>query len=221
MPALGIPAFVFRLTLACVSCIVTAASVAGKGALQLSITPGDTVACADAARTAERERKFPLAVLRAVALAESGRWQGKGRARIAWPWTVTAGGDGRYFPTKAAAITHVRALRRDGVRNIDVGCMQINLMHHPRAFEGLEEAFDPRRNAAYAADFLARLYDSSRSWSRAVAFYHSGSPGKGGAYWRRVEKLWNAERTRLFEQARQMRIQAFRARRGAGLARAR
>ena len=119
------------------------------------------------------------------------------------------------------ASSHVRALRRDGVRNIDVGGMQINLMHHPRAFEGLEEAFDPSRNAAYAADFLARLYDRSRSWSRAVAFYHSGSPGKGRTYWRRFEKLWNAERARLFEQARQTRIRAFRAHRAAGLARAR
>ena len=99
--------------------------------------------------------------------------------------------------------------------------MQINLMHHPHAFEGLEEAFDPGRNAAYAADFLARLYDRSRSWSRAVAFYHSGSPSKGRAYWHRVEKLWNAERSRLFKQARQTRIRAFRARRAARLARAR
>ncbi len=184
-------------------------------------SPGDVVACADAARTAERARKFPLAVLRAVALAESGRWQGEERARVAWPWTVTAGGDGRYFATKSAAIAHVRALRRDGVRNIDVGCMQINLMYHPRAFEDLEEAFDPIRNAAYAADFLARLYDRSRSWSRAVAFYHSGNRGKGGAYWRRVEKLWNTERARLFEQARQSRIRVFRARRAIGLARVR
>ncbi len=177
------------------------------------------MACADAARAAERERGFPLAVLRAVALAESGRRGDARRAIIAWPWTVTAGADGRFFATKAAAIDHVRALRRDGVRNIDVGCMQINLMHHPRAFATLDEAFDPGRNAAYAGDFLARLFDRSRSWSRAVAFYHSSDAGRGGAYWRRVEDHWNAERARLFEQARQSRIQAFRARRAARLAR--
>jgi hypothetical protein len=176
------------------------------------------VACADAARAVERERGFPLAVLRAVALVESGRQGGPGQARIAWPWTVTAGADGRYFTTKAAAIDHVRALRRDGVRNIDVGCMQINLMYHPRAFASLDEAFDPRRNAAYAGDFLARLYDRSRSWSRAVAFYHSGDAGRGGAYWRRVENQWNAERARLFEEARRSRIRVFRARRAARLA---
>jgi len=204
---------------------MTAAAVAGGKAPESSTAHGDVVACADAARDAERARKFPLAVLRAIALAESGRWQGGGQgggqARIAWPWTVTARGDGQYFATKSAAIAHVRALRRDGVRNIDVGCMQINLMYHPRAFENLDQAFDPSHNAAYAANFLARLYESSRSWSRAVAMYHSRIPDKGRAYRRRVEKLWNAERPRLFEQARQSRIRAFRARRTANLAPAR
>ena len=181
MSALGLLPYALRLALACASCLVTAAAVASEMAPEPPNSSGDSVACADAARAVERTRGFPLAVLRAVAIAESGRWQGERRARIAWPWTVTAEGDGRYFATKAAAIGHVRALRRDGVRSIDVGCMQINLMHHPRAFGSLDEAFDPGLNAAYAGDFLARLYDRSRSWSRAVAFYHSGRSGQGPA----------------------------------------
>ncbi len=213
--------FVLRLAFAFASCVVSAAALATDDAAPAPVSAYDAVACADAARAAERARRFPLAVLRAVAIAESGRWRGQLGARIAWPWTVTAEGDGRYFATKAAAIGHVQALRRDGVRSIDVGCMQINLMHHPRAFETLEDAFDPVVNAAYAGVFLARLYDRSRSWSRAVASYHSARPGKGRAYWRRVQKVWNAERARLFEQARRTRIREFRGRRAAGLARAR
>ncbi len=225
MSALELLPFAFRLALAGASCLVSAAAVASEPAPEPAKSPGDAVACADAARAVERARAFPLAVLRAVAIAESGRWrggrQGEQQARIAWPWTVTAEGEGRYFATKAAAIGHVRALRRDGVRSIDVGCMQINLMHHPGAFASLDEAFDPGLNVAYAGDFLTRLYESSRSWSRAVAFYHSGTPGKGLAYWRRVEKLWNAERARLFDQARRARIQGFRERRAARLGRGR
>ncbi len=210
-----------RLAIAGASCVVTAAALGGNKPAPPTVTPGDAVLCADAARTTERARGFPLGVMRAVAIAESGRPVNKGQARIAWPWTVTAGGSGRYFATKAAAIAHVRALRRDGVRSIDVGCMQINLRYHPRAFESLDKAFDPERNAAYAGDFLARLHEKSRSWSRALAFYHSGDPVKGSRYRRRVEKLWNSERERLFEQARQSRILAFRARRAARLARSR
>jgi hypothetical protein len=206
-----------RFLLACVACIATTTAVANENSSEPPIHLRNTVACADAARHAERAHKFPLAVLRAIALAESSRWLGEGEARIAWPWTVTAGGDGRYFATKSEAIVHVRALRRKGVRNIDVGCMQINLMHHPNAFQTLEDALDPNHNAAYAAAFLARLYGKSRSWSRAIALYHSATPSKGTPYRRRVEKLWNSERARLFEQARQSRIRAYRARRTVGL----
>ena len=38
------------------------------------------------------------------------------------------------------------ALER-GVRQVDVGCMQINLQSHPHAFASLEDAFDPGSNA--------------------------------------------------------------------------
>ncbi len=221
MPAQRFAPFALRLALACASCVAAAPAVAAEGAPLPPFSPGDTVICADAARAAERKRGFPLAVLRAIGIAESGRWHDAGRATIAWPWTVTAGGEGRFFTTKAAAIAHVRSLRRNRVRNIDVGCMQVNLMYHPGAFESLEAAFDPGRNAAYAGQFLARLYDGSRSWSRAVALYHSASRGRGRAYWRRVKKLWNAERSRLFEHARQSRIRASRARLAARNLRAR
>jgi len=215
-----VPFFV-RILLACVACIATPTAVANEISSDAPIYLGNAVACADAARTAERAHNFPLAVLRAISLAESSRWLGEDQARIAWPWTVTAGGDGRYFATKSEAIARVRMLRRNGVRNIDVGCMQINLMHHPNAFQTLEDALDPNRNAAYAAEFLARLYQRSRSWSRAIALYHSATPSNGTPYRRRVEKLWNSERARLFEQARKSRIQAIRARRTVGLMRPR
>ena len=62
-----------------------------------------------------------------------------------------------FFPTREAAIAEVRQLRADGMRLIDVGCMQINLHHHPNAFASLEEAFDPLSNARYAAQFLTEL----------------------------------------------------------------
>ena len=55
----------------------------------------------------------------------------------------------------------VRKLQRRGVRNIDVGCMQVNLRYHPKAFKSLGQAFDPRANAAYAAGFLRKLRDKN------------------------------------------------------------
>jgi Transglycosylase SLT domain len=169
--------------------------------------------CATAAAGAERARRLPPMLLHAVALAESARWDAKRRASLAWPWTVTSGGKGRYFPTKQAAIDHVRRLQARGVRNIDVGCMQINLRHHPDAFTDLDQAFDPAANAAYAADFLVRLRTANRSWSRAVAQYHSSTPSLGRPYWKRVYAIWSTERRKAYEAYRQRRIARLLARR--------
>ena len=77
---------------------------------------------------------------------ESGRANDKGVIRP-WPWTINAEGRGQFFATKLEAIAAVRALQASGVRSIDVGCMQVNLMYHPNAFASLDEAFDAPANA--------------------------------------------------------------------------
>ena len=46
----------------------------------------------------------------------------------------------------------MNSYRAQGARSIDVGCMQVNLLHHADAFASLEQAFDPVANARYAAD---------------------------------------------------------------------
>ena len=161
----------------------------------------DKAICAQAIAVAEREERVPLRLLRAVSLAESGRWDTEQRASFAWPWTVTSGGPGQFFPDKASAIAYVRKLQAKGVKNIDVGCMQVNLMHHGVAFSDLEEAFDPVHNALYAAAFLKELRMERRSWSGAVATYHSSDPTRGNAYSDKVFALWQNENQREFKAA--------------------
>ncbi len=107
-----------------------------------------------------------------------------------WPWTINAEGVGAFFASKAEAIAAVRALQARGVRSIDVGCMQVNLMFHPTAFASLDEAFDPQANALYAAHFLNALNAGSRDWSYAIAAYHSQTPDIGADYRRRVLAVW-------------------------------
>ena len=80
------------------------------------------------------------------------------------------------------AIAAVRDMQLRGMRSIDVGCMQVNLMHHPDAFVSLEAAFDPAANAAYTAKFLQQLQKQSGSWLRATALYHFGNPELGAEY---------------------------------------
>ncbi len=152
--------------------------------------------CARATTARERAATIPRHLLGAISLAESGRWDDARQANIAWPWTVTARGEGQYFPSKAAAVRHVRRLRSEGVRNIDVGCMQINLFYHADAFASLEQALDPKANVAYAAKFLKNQFAATGSWVRATANYHSMTPEKGLAYRQKVVRLWRQERNR-------------------------
>lgn len=148
----------------------------------------------------EERNGIPIDLLSAISLVESGRWNKEEKALMAWPWAVMAEGRGRYLPTKAAAIREVRQLQARGVRNIDVGCMQINLQYHPDAFDSLADAFEPRSNAAYAAQFLRRLYDRHQSWSKAVAYYHSGDRTFNYPYRKKVMAAWR-ERVRNPRQA--------------------
>ena len=97
---------------------------------------------------------------------------------------------GSFSRPRQQAVAAVRALQARGVRSIDVGCLQVNLMYHPAAFASLDEAFDPRSNAAYAARFLNTLYAERRDWAHAIAAYHSETPALGDAYRVLVMARW-------------------------------
>ena len=118
--------------------------------------------CRSAVAAAERGSGIPAHLLAAISRVESGRRDPATGAVHPWPWTVNAEGQGVFYDTKAEAVAAVRAMQASGVRSIDVGCGQINLMHHPDAFPNLELAFDPQANAAYAAQFLKALSRADR-----------------------------------------------------------
>ncbi|MGZ9107048.1 MAG: hypothetical protein ACXW3M_14860 [Rhodoplanes sp.] len=150
--------------------------------------------CGDAIRAAERNIGLPPHLLRAVALAEAGRRHDASKGAVPWPWTVTAEGRGRFLPAKADAVALVRDLLDRNIRNIDVGCLQVNLQFHPAAFASLDEAFDPTANATYAAGFLHALFRDSGSWGNAVARYHASVYGRNLQYRARVMRIWHGLR---------------------------
>mgnify|MGYP001557121719 FL=1 len=107
-----------------------------------------------------------------------------------WPWTLNVGGAPHYYPTKDAALTALTSFRAQSDVNIDVGCMQISLRHHPNAFPDLATALDPVANVDYGALFLAALKDKSGDWMQAVGDYHSTTPGFGDTYRNLVQVAW-------------------------------
>ncbi len=182
------------------------AAAAGGPLSAAPITPqvfdANKKSCAAPIARQERLKGIPSQLLAAVSLAESGRWDKENAASFAWPWTVTAEGKGQFFASKAEAIAQVQALKARGIRNIDVGCMQINLQYHPNAFPDLETAFEPESNVAYAAKYLRGLFDDSKSWITAVGNYHSATPEFHFRYRAKITQLWGKSRRQSAEERR-------------------
>jgi hypothetical protein len=156
-----------------------------------SFWPADAAAmsCAQAAAVAEAEASLPPGLLLAIGNVESGRVDASGR-RSPWPWTINAGGVGRFFPSAEEAVLAAQGLRASGVQSIDIGCFQINLFHHPSAFPDLATGFDPLANAQAAARFLVSLHEELGAWEPAIAAYHSRVDTVSGPYRERVLAAW-------------------------------
>lgn len=138
--------------------------------------------CEAAAQEAERAYAVPPGLLRAIGVVESGRRDPTTGRLAPWPWSLNAEGRGQSLASAAEALAAVRQLQAGGVVSIDVGCFQVNLLHHKGAFATLEAGFDPGANADYAARFLLQLRARTGSWEGAVAAYHSSIPERGAAY---------------------------------------
>ncbi len=184
------PALVLAFLLL-ISGFAQASAQAQVGGFMAGLAPARL--CRPAIDMAERRHGIPSRLLQAIGRVESGKADPATGQVNPWPWTANAEGQGFYFNTKAEAIAAITGMRAKGMRSIDVGCMQINLLHHPDAFSGLEQAFDPMANADYAGRFLRKLFDQTGSWQKAAAWYHSATPELGEAYQKRVMAVWPEE----------------------------
>ena len=148
----------------------------------------DAAVCNAAIASAEGKSTMPKRVMGTIALVESGR--AIGHRMVPWPWSINVGGTGYYYASKEEAIDAVRSFTAAGQRSIDVGCMQINLLAHPGAFDSLDTAFEPAANADYAARFLRTLYQQSGRIATAMTAYHSQTPEFANDYARRLLAVW-------------------------------
>lgn len=152
--------------------------------------PSNGDLCLPAIAAAERANNLPQHLLRSIAYVESGRVDPATGRAVPWPWAINVGGTGYFYESKEQAIAAVQTFQARGIRSIDVGCAQINLMHHAAAFASLDSAFDPQTNTAYAARFLTDLRRATGSWPMAAAGYHSRTADIGVAYARKVMEIW-------------------------------
>lgn len=156
-------------------------------ALAMSANP--SALCDAAAKHASDQTGVPLDVLRAISIVETGRPSPDGFGLQAWPWAFNHAGEGQWFDTPDEAMHEAAILIDQGVRNIDLGCFQLNLRWHSKAFSGLDAMFDPDQNAVYAAEFLKNQYEKSGNWSDAAGAYHSLTPAFAQDYRKKFDEV--------------------------------
>lgn len=137
----------------------------------------------------ERKHEIPKDLLHSISLQESGRRHKEKNINMPWPWTVNVEGKGFFFDTKKEAVSFVLSEIKEGKKSIDVGCMQINLKHHPDAFKNISEAFEPKFNIEYGAKFLKEKFEQLNDWDKAIAHYHSANPQFGVKYQQSVVNI--------------------------------
>ncbi|MCG6114404.1 MAG: lytic transglycosylase domain-containing protein [Mesorhizobium sp.] len=117
---------------------------------------------------ASQRHGVPEGILYAVGLTETGQ---RGSLH---PNALNIAGRAVFASSRGDAVREFNRARQEGVRLIDLGCMQINHHYHQEHFTSVEAMLDPRLNVDYAARFLAQLKTRHDTWSMAVARYHAG-----------------------------------------------
>jgi len=177
------------LSLPCAALAVLA--VLGAPARSQPLAGQDSkVSCLPELAAAETRYHVPEGLLLSMALVESGRRDPITGLFAPWPWTIQVLGQSHFYETPGDAAREAMGFLQGGNGFVDVGCLQVDLFHHPDAFHSLDAAFNPTTNIDYAAHYLAGLAQSHGSWLEAVAAYNAGDPSDGIAYLAKVLFLW-------------------------------
>jgi len=118
-------------------------------------------------------------ILASIAMNESAY---RGRP---WPWTLNVAGRGMYFATREDAHAAIEQLLAAQRCDFDVGLMQINWCYHGKRFASAWDALSPATNIRVAETLLVDNLKRSGSAMKAVAWYHSADPARGGTYFSR------------------------------------
>ena len=129
---------------------------------------GDLQICEKYMAQASADEDVPLGVLYAVGLTETGH---RGSLH---PFALNIAGRTVFTNSAEEALQEFAKARSNGVKLIDLGCMQINHHYHGKEFSSVAAMLDPARNVSYAAHFLHKLRQQEGSWTMAVARYHAG-----------------------------------------------
>ena len=128
----------------------------------------------------EEQYGIPSGLLEAIAFVESGINN----------HAINVDGKPVIATNNNEALKVIADAQENGIRNIDVGVMQLNYRWHSNAFANIQEMLNPKRNIEYAAKFLLRLKKEHGTWYAAICNYHSSKPNHQIKYSYKVVMRW-------------------------------
>jgi Transglycosylase SLT domain len=131
----------------------------------------------------EKQNNIPPGLLVAIAKVESD----------ISPFALNINGKPVFQNNQEQAICKIKEALAEGITNIDVGVMQLNVKWHQDNFTSIEEMLDPKKNIEYAANFLLKLHKKYDDWHKAVRFYHSSTAEHYRKYSKKVTLAWIGE----------------------------
>lgn len=88
------------------------------------------------------------------------------------PWAIKQGAHVLTFETAADMEAELENLILNGDEDLNLGCMQLNLIWHGDHFHSLQDMMHPTKSADYAAKVLSELYKEHGSWQKTIRAFH-------------------------------------------------
>lgn len=94
-------------------------------------------------------------LLYSVSISESGFAPAHKKVKQPWPWAVCSSQGSFFAASKKDAEIEVARLKKMGIKSVDVGLMQVNLLWHSNKIDH-KEMFDPEINLRTGAKILKK-----------------------------------------------------------------
>lgn len=106
------------------------------------------------------------------------------------PWTISLGSNVVAYDSAAEMEAQLENLIMEGEEDLNLGCMQLNLIWHGDHFYSLQDMINPEHSAEYAASVLSDLHNEYGSWQRAIRIFH-GDTNETERYVKSVLRLYD------------------------------
>lgn len=158
----------------------------------VSPAKGDLVVPADYVITADLHGIPDPALLYAIAIQESGRFDPEAGRLKPWPWALNVEGQGYFYRNMTEVWDALASFIRENPRHIGIGLVQVTWPFNADILWDPYTALEPTSNLALGARILRDCYDRLGDWWQAVGCYHSPTAEIAEAYRHRVYRHWLA-----------------------------